>query len=268
VAATLLLDPPLVPASPSPRSSSSEEEGGPLAPRPTPVPPSAPVAAPAAPAAPVAAPARAPAVTPTAPVASIAASSPRAPAVEPTTLHRAGPSLRARRPSRIELELHGIVDGAPVLGDATVTVTGGGALRLAVGGRYLAGTLGVAGLAPSGARAADVDVEVTRIPFDAGLRLVLPRDRFEAGADLGLVLAILRVSAPALRDADTSTRLDAGARVAGWLRLWVTRRLALQLGVQLGIPFAAYDLVVQPAGKIGTTPRLWVGGGLGLAVRL
>jgi hypothetical protein len=42
----------------------------------------------------------------------------------------------------------------------------------------------------------------------------------------------------------------------------------LQAGLQLGVPFATYDLVVQPAGKIGSTPRLWLGGGLGLAVRL
>jgi hypothetical protein len=38
--------------------------------------------------------------------------------------------------------------------------------------------------------------------------------------------------------------------------------------VQLGIPFAVYDLVVTGPGKIGSSPRLWVGGGLGLAVRL
>jgi hypothetical protein len=185
---------------------------------------------------------------------------------------RAAPA-RLARPSRIDLELTGLVDGAPSIADSGATVTGGAALRLSIGGRYIAATVGVAGLAPSVQRTAGVDVDVTRIPFDAGLRLALPRDRVELGADLGLTLAVLRLAAPALADAATSTRLDVGARLAPWFRVWLNRRVALQAGVQLGIPFAVYDLVVQPAGggsmaKIGSSPRLWVGGGLGLAVRL
>jgi len=50
---------------------------------------------------------------------------------------------------------------------------------------------------------------------------------------------------PTLQAFETAdVRADVGARVAPWLRLWLTRRLALQAGVELGIPFAVYDLVV------------------------
>jgi hypothetical protein len=34
------------------------------------------------------------------------------------------------------------------------------------------------------------------------------------------------------------------------------------------VSFAPYDLVVTNLGQIATTPRLWLGGGLGLAARL
>ncbi|MDB4965805.1 MAG: hypothetical protein JWN44_1494 [Myxococcales bacterium] len=280
VAATLLLDPPVAP----PR----DEPPGPLAPRPTtprpttpaPTPPpttsaAAETATSASRSGPASSSASSPVALPTPTTTRSSAPAPGRDDAPPLTVatvrRRSSPHSAAL--SRLELELSGVVDGAPAVADSGSTVTGGAALRLALGGRYVAATVGVAGLAPSNQRTpgtTGVDVGVTRVPFDAGVRLVLPRDRFEIGADVGLVLAFLRLSAPSLNNAIASTRLDVGARLAPWLRVWVHPRLAIQAGLELGIPFAVYDLVVEgtAAGKIGSSPRLWVGGALGLTVRL
>ena len=92
------------------------------------------------------------------------------------------------------------------------------------------------------------------------MRLVLPVGRVEPGVDVGLALAILRLSAPALDAVTTNTRLDVGLRIAPVLRILLTSRLALVLGLQMIVSFAPYDLVVTGPGTIATTPRLWLGG--------
>jgi len=51
------------------------------------------------------------------------------------------------------------------------------------------------------------------------------------------------------------------------LRILLTSRLALVLGMQMIVSFAPYDLFVNGQGTIATTPRLWLGGGAGLAAR-
>jgi hypothetical protein len=199
-------------------------------------------------------------------IPSLVAPQPTRALAEPARVTQAVPS-RSRRPSRIELELAGVVDGAPAIASSVDLVTGGGSLRLAVGGRYVAAVAGVSGLAPASARPASVEVTVARVPFDVGLRLVAPLGRVDLGGDLGLGLAILRIEAKNLVAAEASTRLDVGARAALWLRVWLTSRVALQLAGQLAVSFAPYDLVVQPADRIATTPWLWAGGALGIVAR-
>jgi len=250
LAVTLLLDPP----SPPP----PEEPVGPLAPRETP---------------PVAKEAEAPRAEP-ARVEPARVEPPRVesarvePALVATRRAPSASSAPSRRPSRIDLELVGLVDGAPALASAAAEVTGGAALRLAVGGRYVAGTFGFTGLAPATATTDGIDVRVVRLPFDAGVRLHLPFGRVEPGVDAGLSLAILQLSAPSLDGAGTNTRLDVGARIAPFLRIGLTARLALTLGLQMVVSFAPYDLVVAGLPQFATTPRLWLGGGVGLAARL
>lgn len=286
LAVTLLLDPPATPAAP-------EEPAGPLAtrespPAPPPPPQQPPQPQPPQPQPPTTTPtptptSSSPTPTPTTsssptptptrpstppPVTPAPGASPRA-VPSPTTLTRAAAAPPARRPSRIDLELTGVLGGAPTLGSAAAELTGGAALRLALGGRHVAGTIGFAGLAPATATSSSVAVRVVRVPFDAGLRLALPVGRVEPGLDVGLAFAVLQLSAPALPDTRTSTRLDVGARLAPFLRIGLTARLALVFGLEMIVSFAPYDLVVDPgATKIATTPRLWLGGGLGLAARL
>jgi hypothetical protein len=263
LAATLMLDPPSAPP--------PEEPEGPLAPRETPTP--TPVVVEPAPTK-TEAPAKveAPARIEAPPTRLAAAPSPSPPRAEPAAVVATRPAASApspsRRPSRIDLELVGLVDGAPALASSASEVTGGAALRLSVGGRYVAGTFGFTGLAPTTATSAGIDVRVVRLPFDAGVRLLLPFGRLEPGIDAGLALAILQLSAGSLDGASTNTRLDVGARIAPFLRIGLTSRLALVLGVQMIVSFAPYDLVVTGVGQIATTPRLWLGGGLGLAARL
>jgi hypothetical protein len=177
------------------------------------------------------------------------------------------PSSTAR-PSRIDLELVGLVDGAPALSSSASEVTGGASLRLAVGGRYVAGTLGFTGLAPATATSSSIAVDVVRVPFDVGLRLLLPVGRVEPAVDVGLALTVLQLTAPSLDGSATETRLDVGLRIAPMLRILLTSRLALVLGMQMIVSFAPYDLFVNGGlGTIATTPRLWLGGGAGLAAR-
>jgi hypothetical protein len=288
VAATLLLDPPSVrigeanaidnrPSRLSTRepgrTSVTEPDDRPRDPRPSQLaratakalpPPAAATPAAATPAAATPAAATRAAATPATPAAATPAAATPAAATVVTT--SAAPAQR-RRPSRIELELSGVVEGAAATGGGLGMVSGGGALRVAVGGRHVAATLGVAGLAPATSARAGVNIELERVPFDVGVRLALPFTGGEAGADVALVLALLRLDAPALDGAVPNVRLDAGARVSGWLRFWLTRRLALQLDAQLAVSFAPYDLVAQPLGVIAATPRLWLGGGAGMVVR-
>ena len=101
-----------------------------------------------------------------------------------------------------------------------------------------------------------------RVPFDAGVRLLLPVGRVEPAVDVGLALALLQLSAPSLDASTTETRLDVGLRIAPLLRILLTTRLALVVGMQMIVSFAPYDLVVNGGpGRIATTPRLWLGGG-------
>lgn len=251
-------------AAPSPPASTAAPSTPPAAPAPTGTrSPPVSVGSPAAVAA------AAPASTNAAAAGTPAIASAPAPAASPPAGVARPASRPARaRPTRIELEASGVVDGAPSAAGAASEVTGGAALRLAVGGRYVAGALGLAGLAPATATSSAIDVRVVRIPFDLSVRLVLPLGRVELGSDVGLALAVLQLSAAALSGAVTNTRLDVGVRIAPFAHIELTRRLALVLGLQMIVSFAPYELDVQPIGKIATTPRLWLGGGLGLAVRL
>jgi hypothetical protein len=186
----------------------------------------------------------------------------------PLSLGRAGPASSRWRPSRIELELTGLIDGAPAVGDGATAVGGGGSLRFVLGGRYLAGTLAVSALGTTDAQVQSIGLSVVRVPFDAGLRALLPRGRFDLGGDLGLMLGVLRLSAPAAVEAGDTTRLDSGLRVGAFVRVWVSSRVALQLMGQMLVSFQTYVLSSSNLGTLGSSPRLWVSGGLGLAVRL
>jgi hypothetical protein len=243
--------------------ASSPTDGAPSSARPTP--PSAERAPLAARPAPPVGSAPAPAAPAGAPNPPIAA---RADAA-PTTVARTATTTRPRRAARIDLELVGLVDGAPTLGSAAAELSGGASLRLAIGGRHVAATVGLAGLAPATATSANIAVDVVRIPFDAGVRLALPVGRVDPALDVGVAFAVLQLSAPSLTAATTSTRLDVGARLAPSLRVALTPRWALVATLQMVVSFAPYDLAVDTTTmKIGTTPRLWLGGGLGLAARL
>ncbi len=253
LAATLLIDPPTAPLEDADSPPGTPDGAdGPLAPRETPGPASArPV---------------------TTPAAAVAPSRGQPARVEPANVEPANVVKRPVAPaprlvSRIELELVGVFDGAPAIGSAASEVTGGAALRLTVGGRHFAGTFGISGLAPATATSASVDVTVSRIPFDTGLRLIAGDGRYQIGADVGLVATLLQLSAPALDQSTTSTRLDVAVRLAPFLRVGLTKRLALVAGAQMAVSFAPFDLVVGTT-RIATTPRLWLGGGLGLVAGL
>ena len=112
---------------------------------------------------------------------------------------------------------------------------------------------------------------MTRIPVDIGARALLTRRRIDLGLDAGVSLAALSVHGVDGRElaaASGATRLDAGFRVAPFLRGWVSRRVALFVAPEIVASFHAYELTIAPDGTVGHTPRWWFAVQAGVAVRL
>jgi hypothetical protein len=108
---------------------------------------------------------------------------------------------------------------------------------------------------------------LTRLPLALTTACMFRAGRFGFGPSLGFGLDILRIRGSGTDRPQTGFRVDPGLLAAAELR-W---RLATawSLGLRLGFDaFArAYELEVEPAGSLGTTPRLWLSASLGLEWR-
>jgi hypothetical protein len=170
---------------------------------------------------------------------------------------------------RVELEGAGVVAGAPRADGTRAVFAGGGALRLSLLWRTVGLSLGAEALSPATLQIAMVGIRAWRAPFDLSLRGRLPLGkRLDATADLGLFLGVLHARGADLPTLASGTRLEPGLRAAVALRAWVVPRLALVFGFESEIAFQTTPLAVAPVGVVATTPRVWLAGTLGLAVRL
>jgi len=106
-------------------------------------------------------------------------------------------------------------------------------------------------------------VRLTRLPVDVGLRAFFERGPLFGAIDLSLALAASIYDAEAAPSGTERTRLDVGGRLGLWgARTW--GRWGAYFGLHLIVYGRAYDLYVQPAGLVGTSPFVWLGASAGL----
>jgi len=139
-------------------------------------------------------------------------------------------------------------------------------VRAAAGWRWLglAATAGV--LTPTESQFSSVTVRQQRFPLSLAV-LAQHRigERIALAGAVGAALVPLTLHARGIDGAPSSTRLDAGVRLAVELQIRATPRLAPFIGVHAELFPRAYQLDVDPLGTVGSTGRLWVGVSAGLS---
>lgn len=173
----------------------------------------------------------------------------------------------ARRPYFVDLAASGRLELAPGVGGGLL-VTGGAELRLDVGWRFIAGSLGVRGLGPVTESFGVGSAQLTRIPVDIGARAAWRRGRFELGGAAAFSAAALVAEGRDVAPARTSARFDPAARIVLGLRWWFSARLGVELAASVDVALHPLDVTVDPVGVVGQTPRVWIGFGLGPVFRV
>jgi hypothetical protein len=183
----------------------------------------------------------------------------------PAGLVAAGAGAGRRSRWHAEIELTPLVSLAAGRGDWAATAAG--ALRIRAG----AGRLGLSLGAEAGG---DVDRRLTRgaatlgrYGFDLGAYAASPLRRIGVVGELGLALAALHAAGRDIGAAATSTGLELGIRAGVAARVWLTRSLGVSATAAVVVVPQTLDLVAPPAGSLGTTPRVWIGLGLGVIAR-
>jgi hypothetical protein len=188
------------------------------------------------------------------------------PLPSPQSIPPRPPSPPPRRSVHITLELAGI---AAVAAQTGPPANGGARARVVVGGRYLSGTLGVAGLSPATLPlAGGFRSSLQRVPIELGLRAGGERGRFGAFGELGLVLAPTVVDGFGLDQARAQTFVDIGLRAAVPFAISLGRRVALLIAPALEVSLHPAELAILPHGVVGETPRLWLSLDVGAKVTL
>jgi hypothetical protein len=172
----------------------------------------------------------------------------------------------ARRRYFVDLATSGRLELGP--GGGGLLITGGAELRLDVGWRFIAASLGVRGLAPVTENFGDASAQLTRIPVDIGARAAWRRGRFELSGTAAFSAAALLVEGRDLSPARSSARFDPAARLVVGLRWWVSARLGVELAAAVDVALHPLDVLVDPVGVVGQTPRVWIGFGLGPVFRV
>jgi hypothetical protein len=163
----------------------------------------------------------------------------------------------------LDLAVAARADGGP--GQAVGPAIGA-EIHAAAGWRWLgvAATAGI--LAPSEGTYSSITVRQQRFPLS--LALTARRDvsqRLAIAGAAGAALVPLTVRATAIDGGPSSTRLDAGIRLAFELRFRATPRLAPFVDLHAEFFPRAYELQVDPLGTIGSTGRFWLGVSAGVA---
>jgi hypothetical protein len=138
--------------------------------------------------------------------------------------------------------------------------------RASAGVRWfgVAATAGV--LAATESKLSSVTIRQQRFPLSAALtarRTLSPR--FAVAGALGAALVPFTVHGETLDGGATTTRLDAGVRLAAEVRFHATPRLSPFLDLHAEIFPRTYQLDVDPLGAVGSTGRFWAGLSVGLS---
>lgn len=178
------------------------------------------------------------------------------------------PPPPARRRYFVDLVAAADLELAPGVAGGGLLTTGGAALRLDVGWRFVAATLGVRALAPLTESFGVGSAQLTRIPVDLGARAAFRRGRFELGGTVAFSAATLLVEGRDVSPARSSARFDPAARLVVGLRWWFSARLGVELAAAVDIALHPLDVLVDPVGVVGQTPRVWIGFELGPVFRV
>jgi hypothetical protein len=185
------------------------------------------------------------------------------------------PVVAVPQPSRVQppawrpsLALAGVLDIAPAVRDAPSIVSPGAELRMTLRKGRLGGELGFGVQPAAGFSLAGVNVQQRRVHVDASVVFRQPvSGTIELGAAAGIAGAVFAVEGvnPPVRGA--GTRVDLGARAAVEIRVVSTsqRFTAFMGGHAIYFP-RSYELATTPAGVVGHTPFLWIGGRLGASL--
>jgi len=171
-----------------------------------------------------------------------------------------------RLPS-VQLEIGGVFDAAP-RSVSNSLFSGGAQVRLFVGARYVGAVVGIAGLSPTTLQVTGARARLARVPIDLAVRGQLRRGRLALSLDAGVVIAIQITNGLDVAPSLEETRMEVGVRIAAKVEYWAWKRVAPFIAIQGEYVPVPSDLVLPAAGIVGTTPQFWVGGALGLALRL
>jgi hypothetical protein len=178
------------------------------------------------------------------------------------------PPRPARRRYFVDLVTSGRFELAPGVAGGGLLLTGGGELRLDVGWRWIAASLGVRGLQSVTESFGVASAQLTRIPVDIGARAAWRRGRFELSGTAAFSAATLLVEGRDVSPARSSARFDPAARLVLGVRCWASAWLGVELTAGVDVALHPLDVLVDPVGVVGQTPRVWIGFGLGPVFRV
>lgn len=107
-------------------------------------------------------------------------------------------------------------------------------------------------------------VDLTRLPLALSASYLLEAGPFEIGPVLGLGVDLLRLHGRDVIDPQTELRANPGALLGADVLCRLSPALLGVVRLSFTVFPRAYDLTVDPAGRLGTTPQLWLGAILGL----
>jgi hypothetical protein len=106
------------------------------------------------------------------------------------------------------------------------------------------------------------------VPLHVAAGISFQADRWEGGGELGPNLTVLSVLGRDLEQAETQVRLEWGARAAAFSRFWFSKNFAFYVSAETLVRPSSYALLIEPQGRIGLTPVVWLGGAAGLSCKL
>jgi hypothetical protein len=108
-----------------------------------------------------------------------------------------------------------------------------------------------------------------RVPLALTASYLLRLSSFELGPTLGLAIDVLHIEGEGegIERPQTGIRLSPGLLAGADLHLWISRYVGLLLRLQMRAFPMVYRFEVEPAGRLGEAPRLWLSGQLGAEAR-
>jgi hypothetical protein len=180
-------------------------------------------------------------------------------------------AARARPPvpihhRQVELRVAGLADVG--VERSSQTFTAGGELRGALVGQRWGIEIGAGAEWPATLAWGAYRAHITRFPLDVSVRGVLRRTRaiVSVSAGVAIVPFNLRGEGTGVPVHDGGTRLDLGLRSALSVALLPAARFSPFLSLHVSVSPKTYGVIVDPVGRVGSTPQVWVGATLGMAV--